>query len=133
VGSVELKFPAVLEVSGTTESHYGCGAGGATPLSYFVDQRDNESGEKTSMDGLADSSWRELLTLLLAQRLEVNAIESALKAASVLTETQIREIRTQASDTAKAWSSKNTDDVLTLLRVHSSPLASMSVPPISEQ
>ena len=34
---------------------------------------------------------------------------------------------------AKAWSSKDSDDVLALLRVHSSPLATMSVPRSPEQ
>ncbi len=73
--------------------------------------------------------WRRLLTLLLAQRLEINAIESALKAAGILTDAQVKQIRTQASDTAAAWSSKESDDVLALLRVRSSPLATMLVPP----
>jgi hypothetical protein len=76
---------------------------------------------------MTDAEWKQLLTLLLAQRLELNAIESALKAANVLTAAQLKEIRTQASDTAKAWSAKEGDDVLALLRVHSSPLASMSI------
>ena len=73
--------------------------------------------------------WKQLLTLLLSQRLEINAIESALKTAGILTDTQVKEIRTQALDTAKAWSSNDSDDVLTLLRVHSSPTATMLVPP----
>lgn len=77
---------------------------------------------------MTDNGWKELLTFLLSQRLEINAIESALKTASILTGAQIQEIRTQASDTARAWSSKDSDDVLALLRVHSSPLANMSVP-----
>ncbi len=81
------------------------------------------------MTELEQSNWRQLLTLLLAQRLEMNALESALKMASILTDAQIREIRTQASDTAKAWSAKEDDDVLALLRVHSSPAATMLVPP----
>jgi len=81
---------------------------------------------------MTDEDWKELLTLLLSQRLEINALESALKNANILTGAQIREIRTQASDTAKAWSSKDSDDVLTLLRVHSSPLATMSVPKVPE-
>jgi hypothetical protein len=76
---------------------------------------------------MTDPDWKQLLTLLLAQRLELNAIESALKSANVLTGAQLQEIRTQASDTAKAWSSKPDDDVLALLRVHSSPSASMSI------
>ncbi len=82
---------------------------------------------------MTDGGWKELLTLLLSQRLEINAIESALKTANILTEAQVKEIRTQASDTAKAWSSKDSDDVLALLRVHSSPLATMSVPRTREQ
>jgi hypothetical protein len=82
---------------------------------------------------MTEGGWKELLTLLLSQRLEINAIESALKTASILTDAQVKEIRTQASDTAKAWSSKDSDDVLALLRVHSSPLATMSVPQTREQ
>ena len=76
----------------------------------------------------AVNEWRELITLVLAQRLEINAIESALKSANILTEAQIHAIRTQASDTARAWSAREDDDVLKLLRVHSSPFATMSVP-----
>jgi hypothetical protein len=85
------------------------------------------------MDDVTAGDWKQLLTILLSQRLEINAIESALKAADILTDAQIKEIRTQASDTATAWSSKPTDNVLALLRVHSSPLATMSVPPRREQ
>jgi len=85
------------------------------------------------MDNVTAGGWRELLTILLSQRLELNAVESALKAARILTDGQIKEIRTQALNTAKAWSSKDSDDVLTLLRVHSSPLATMAVPPAREQ
>jgi len=85
------------------------------------------------MDNVTTVEWRHLLTLLLSQRLEINAIESALKTARILTNTQIRDIRTQASDTAKAWSSKDSDDVLALLRVHSSPSATMLVPPRREE
>jgi hypothetical protein len=85
------------------------------------------------MDNVSTGEWRELLTLLLSQRLEINAIESALRTADILTAAQIEEIRKQASDTAKAWSAKDGDDVLALLRVHSSPLANMSVPPKQEQ
>jgi len=77
---------------------------------------------------MANEEWRELLTLLLAQRLELNAIENALKTANILSGAQVKEIRQQASDTAKAWSSKDDDDVMALLRAHSSPLATMSVP-----
>ena len=75
-------------------------------------------------------SWTELLRLVLAQRLEMNAIESALKRAGALTDAEIKAIRTQASETAKAWSAKDSDDVLTLIRVHSSPNATMIVPPL---
>jgi hypothetical protein len=85
------------------------------------------------MDAMTDGAWKELLRLLLSQRLEINAIESALKTANILTDAQIREIRTQASDTAQAWSSKDGDDVLALFRVHSSPFATMSVPPTRQQ
>lgn len=81
------------------------------------------------MTNVEQSDWRQLLTLLLAQRLEINALESALKMASILTDAQIREIRTQASDTAKAWSTREDDDVLALLRAHSSPAATMLVAP----
>jgi hypothetical protein len=82
---------------------------------------------------MTEGVWKELLALLLAQRLELNAIESALKTANILTDAEVKEIRTQASDTAKAWSSNDSDDVLALLRVHSSPLATMSVPRPREQ
>jgi hypothetical protein len=81
------------------------------------------------MDQPANGEWRLLLRLLLAQRLELNAIEAALVASGALTEAHLREIRAQASDTAKAWSSDESDDVLKLLRVHSSPQAKMRVPP----
>lgn len=74
-------------------------------------------------------AWRELLRLLLAQRLELNALETALKSASILTGGQVQEIRKQAMETAAAWSSQEGDDVLALLRIHSSPQATMAVPP----
>jgi hypothetical protein len=77
---------------------------------------------------VTNEEWRELLTLLLAQRLELNAVENALKTANILSGAQIKEIRQQALDTARAWTSRDTDDVMALLRVHSSPLATMSVP-----
>ena len=77
--------------------------------------------------------WRSLLRLILAQRLEINAIESALKNAKILTDAEIREIRTQASETAKAWSSEDGDDVLKLIGIHSSPDAVMLVPRIRER
>jgi hypothetical protein len=44
-----------------------------------------------------------------------------------------QEIRTQASETAKAWSAGGDDDVLTLIRIHSSPDATMLVPPARER
>ncbi|SPF52044.1 hypothetical protein SBA4_4810001 [Candidatus Sulfopaludibacter sp. SbA4] len=84
------------------------------------------------MPGATPEEWRQLLRLLLAQRLELNAIESALKNAHILTDAQIKEIRTQASDTAAAWSSNDSDDVLALLRVHSSRAATMLIPPTRE-
>ena len=84
------------------------------------------------MDNVIASEWRLLLRLLLSQRLEVNAIETALKNAHVLTDAQIKEIRRQASETAKAWSSDDRDDVLKLIGVHSSPNATMLVPPTQE-
>ena len=85
------------------------------------------------MDNANNSEWREVLRLVLAQRLELNAIESALKRAKVLTEVELKEIRRQASETAIAWSSKDSDDVLTLIRIHSSPDASMQVPPTQDR
>lgn len=84
------------------------------------------------MDKITASEWKQLLRLVLAQRLEINAIESALKRAQVLTDAELKQIRTQASDTAKAWSSEDSDDVLALIRIHSSPDASMLVPPPRE-
>lgn len=85
------------------------------------------------MDTVTTGEWRLLLRLVLAQRLEINAIESALRRAQALTEVEIKEIRTQASETAKAWSADDSDDVLTLIRVHSSSGATMLVPPAREQ
>jgi len=72
--------------------------------------------------------YRLLLQLILAQRLELNAIESALKDAKVLTESQAREIRYQAAKTAEAWSRDETVDLTKLLHIHSSPGATMLVP-----
>ena len=51
--------------------------------------------------------------------------------AGVVTAAHLKEICTQAADTAKAWSSDENDDILTLLTVHSLPSASMHVPPPS--
>jgi hypothetical protein len=84
------------------------------------------------MDNLTAAEWRLLLKLVLAQRLEINAIESALKRAKALTDVEIKAIRKQASETAEAWSAGDDDDVLTLIRVHSSPGAAMLVPPTRE-
>ena len=77
--------------------------------------------------------WKLLLRLFLAQRLELNAIESALKNSLILTDGQLRNIRTQASDTATAWASRDDDDVLAIIRVHSSPGATMLVPQVREK
>ena len=84
--------------------------------------------EKTLFSTTAAGRWKELPRLLLSQRLELNAIENALKIANILSAAQINEIRTQDANTAAAWSSQENDDVLALLRAHSSPLAAMSVP-----
>jgi hypothetical protein len=81
------------------------------------------------MDRATAVEWRQLLRLVLAQRLEMNAIESALKRARLLTDAELKEIRKQASDTAEAWSSEESDDVMALIRIHSSPDATMLVPP----
>jgi hypothetical protein len=81
------------------------------------------------MDQPTTAEWRLLLRLLLSQRLELNAIEGALVAGGVLTAAHLKELRTQAADTAKAWSSDENDDILTLLSVHSLPSASMRVSP----
>jgi hypothetical protein len=81
------------------------------------------------MDHVATAEWRLLLRLLLSQRLELNAIEGALIASGTLTEAHLKSIRTQAADTARAWSSEQGDDILTLLQVHSLPGASMRVSP----
>jgi hypothetical protein len=83
------------------------------------------------MDRATTAEWRLLLRLLLSQRLELNAIEGALISGGILTAAHLKEIRPQASDTAKAWSSGEDDDILTLLSVHSLPGASMRVPPPS--
>jgi hypothetical protein len=85
------------------------------------------------MDNPTAGEWRQLLRLVLAQRLEINAIGSALKRAKALTDAELKEIRTQASDTAKAWSSGDSDDVLKLIGIHSSSDATMLVPPAAEQ
>ena len=84
------------------------------------------------MANITAAEWRELLSILLAQRLELNALESVLRSSSILTAAQIKDIRTQAADTAKAWSSREDDDVLKLLRIHSLPQASMTLQPPEE-
>jgi hypothetical protein len=81
----------------------------------------------------SEEEWRVLLRFVLSLRLEINAIESALKNSNVLTDAQVKEIRKQASQTAKAWSSNDSDDVLALIRVHSSPDATMLIPPTTEE
>jgi len=80
------------------------------------------------MDNVTTAEWTQLLTLVLAQRLEINALGSALKRAGALTDAELKAIRQQASNTAAAWSSNETDDVLKLIRIHSSPDATMNVP-----
>jgi hypothetical protein len=82
------------------------------------------------MEHPTPTEWRELLTLVLAQRLELNAIESALKRSKLLTNLEIQAIRKEAVETAKAWSSREDDDVMALIRIHSSPAATMQVPPV---
>ncbi len=84
------------------------------------------------MTDSASEEWKLLLRLFLSQRLELNAIETALKNVKVLSGAQLKEVRKQASETAKAWSSNEGDDVLALIRVHSSPDAIMLVPPTDE-
>jgi hypothetical protein len=84
------------------------------------------------MDSANTTEWRLLLRLVLAKRLEINAIESALKRANALTDAEIKAIRKQASETAEAWSAGDHDDILTLIRVHASPHATMLVPPAEE-
>lgn len=69
-----------------------------------------------------------LLQLILAQRLEINAIESALKGAGILTDSQIQEIRKQAANAAGTWTQNGESGLLDLIRVHSSPNAAMLVP-----
>ena len=64
---------------------------------------------------------------ILAQRLEINAIESALKSTGILADSQIQEIRLKASKAAEVWSRGGTD-LLELIRMHSSPKADMLMP-----
>jgi len=81
---------------------------------------------------LKAEEWKLLLRLVLSQRLEINAIETALTTSKALTEAQVKEIRKQASQAAKSWSSDDSDDVLALIQIHSSPEATMLVPPTRE-
>src|SRR5262249_25149026 len=60
-------------------------------------------------------AYRLLLQLVLAQRLEINAIESALKNAGALADSQIQEIRLQASKAAEVWSRDGGIDLLGLI------------------
>ncbi len=69
-----------------------------------------------------------LLKLILAQRLEMNVIESALQNAGVLTKSQIDEIRRQAAKSAEDWSRGGETELLKLIRAHSMPGATMLVP-----
>jgi hypothetical protein len=73
-------------------------------------------------------AYRLLLQLVLAQRLEINAIESALKNSGALADSQIQDIRLQASKTAEVWSRDGALDLLGLIRMHSHPNANMLVP-----
>ena len=73
-------------------------------------------------------AYRLLLQLVLAQRLEINAIESALKGADVLADSQIQEVRLQASKTAEVWSRDTGIDLLGLIRMHAYPNANMLIP-----
>ncbi len=84
------------------------------------------------MEKVTRQEWRALLTLVLSQRLEINAIESALLRDHALTDAELKRIRTQAASTAKAWGSQEDDDLLALIRAHSSPDATMLIPPPQE-
>jgi hypothetical protein len=64
---------------------------------------------------LKAEEWKLLLRLMLSQRLEINAIETALTSSKALTEGQVKEIRKQASQAAKSWSSDDSDNMLTLI------------------
>ena len=78
------------------------------------------------MKTVTEEEWQALLRLVLAQRLEINAIESALTNANVLTASQIREIRLQATQTAQTWGLDH--DLLALAGMHALPDATMQVP-----
>ena len=82
---------------------------------------------------MTNEDWRQLLRLVLAQRLEINAMQSALKRGGALTDLEVKAIRRQASETAAAWSAQESDDVLALIRVHSAVDATMLVPPAGER
>ncbi|HWZ32340.1 MAG TPA: hypothetical protein VNX18_13455 [Bryobacteraceae bacterium] len=79
-------------------------------------------------DKMDQGAYRLLLELILAQRLEINAIEAALKSAGVLADSQIREIRLTASKAVEAWGRDGSFDLVELIRIHSSPGATMLVP-----
>lgn len=85
------------------------------------------------MDLRAHPDWRMLLRLLLAQRLELNAVEAALLDVGSLTSAHLEEIRSQAADTAKAWSQEDDDDILALVRIHSLPHAGVRIPPPADR
>ena len=85
-------------------------------------------GTCSTIEPMENDDWRLLLRLVLAQRFEVNAIESALEDAKVLTHGQVLEIRAQAAKTAEAWSRDESADLLKLLLIHSQPGATMTVP-----
>jgi hypothetical protein len=79
-------------------------------------------------DEFEPGAYRVLLQLILAQRLEMNAIESALQGAGVLTGSQLHEVRVQAAKSAEVWSRDAGIDLLGLIRTHSSPDATMLLP-----
>jgi hypothetical protein len=80
------------------------------------------------MDQDMKAQRKSLLRLLLSQRLEMNAIESVLIRAGVLTAEYLKAIRTPAPDAAKACSADESD-ILTLLKARSLPTASTGVAP----
>jgi hypothetical protein len=75
-----------------------------------------------------EGAYRLLLQYVLAQRLEINAIESALRNAGALADSEIQEIRLQAARTAEVWSRDGEIDLLGLIRMHASPNANMLMP-----
>jgi hypothetical protein len=74
---------------------------------------------------IGEGACRLLLQLVLAQRLEINALESTLKNIRVLADSEIMEIRLQAFKTAEAWSRDGGTDLLGMIRMQSSPYATM--------